>query len=298
MKIKFLWLFLLLIFIQCSNQSDETAKFSYIPKSDQKIKQVVKFGVVARYSPRLIYQEYQQIMDYLTRETDYRFELKLCKTYSETLNFLKSDSVQIASLGTCSYIEANKIFSARCILKPLNPDGRPYFKGIIIVRDDSSIQTLNDLKGGKFAFASSKATAGFLIQKQVMYKADVYLSDLAKFDNIEHHNSVVRAALRGEYDAGAVKDIIAYINKDESLRFIHISDDIPSVPISVGANFDTSMVNQAKQALLKLDPNNPENLGLMKTWNVEFRYGFVEAKDADYNSIRELIEWLDTQEKL
>ena len=298
MKIKFVFNFFFLILVFCGNQPENQVNFSNLQKPGINKKTVIKFGVVARYSPRLIYQGYQPIMDYLTEETDYCFELKLSKTYSEALNFLKTDSVQIASLGTCSYIEANKTFGAHCILKPLNSEGKPFFKGIIIVRDDSPIKTLKDLKGKKFVFASKKATAGFLIPKKAMYQSGVYLKDLSGYVNIEHHNSVVRAVLRGEYDAGAVKDIIAYKNKEKGLRFIYTSDNIPSVPIAIGATSDKAMVNQVKEALLKLDPNNPDQKELMKTWDAEFRHGFVEAKDADYDPIRELIEWLAVQEKL
>ena len=291
-------IFLFLLLCYCGDNTENKTEYNKTPSRMIQNKKIIKFGVVARYSPRLIYQGYQPIMDFLTNETDYRFELKLSKTYSEALNFLKTDSVQIASLGTYSYIEANKNFGARCILKPLNPKGKPFFKGIIIVREDSPIKTLSELKGKKFAFASSKATAGFLIPKRAMYKAGVNLTDLAGYENIEHHNSVARAVLRGEYDAGAVKDIIAYKNKEKGLRFIFTSANIPSIPIAVGANFDTTMVNQVKEALLFLDPNNTKHQELMKSWDAEFRYGFVEAQDSDYDPIRELIKWLDRYEKL
>ena len=290
-------LLLLLIVVKCSQVSDKPPK---IPKNTTEFKtnkKVVKFGIVARYSPRLIFQGYQPIMDYLTAETNYGFELKLSKTYNEALNFLKYDSVQIAFMGTCSYIEANETFGARCILKPLNSHGQPFFKGIIVVRDDSPIKLLTDLKGRKIAFASKKATAGFLVPKQVLYKAGVHLSCLSDYTNIEHHNSVVNAVLRGEYDAGAVKDIIAYQNLEKGLRFIYISDDIPSVPIVVNTNFDTTMVEQVKQALLKLSPNNAEHKQLMKNWDAEFKYGFIKAVDSDYDAIRKSIKWLAIYEQ-
>jgi hypothetical protein len=56
------------------------------------------------------------------------------------------------------------------------------------------------------------------------------------------------------------------------------------------------MIDQVKQALLKLDSDNPGHRELMKNWDEEFRYGFVVANDVDYSPIRRLINWLETQE--
>ncbi|MCA9732262.1 MAG: phosphate/phosphite/phosphonate ABC transporter substrate-binding protein [Deferribacteres bacterium] len=289
-------LFLFLAFA-CQEQTGNVKQNIPDLQRQSKNKKVVKFGVIARYSPRLIYQGYQPIMDYLTSETPFQFQLKLSKTYDEALNFLRRDSVQIASLGTYSYVEAHDSFGAQCILKPLNAQGNPSFQGIIIVRNDSPIHNLFDLKGKKIAFAAQKATAGYLIAKHALHSAGLALSDLEYFTNIEHHNAIVNAVLRGEYDAGAVKDVIAYKNEHKGLRFIYISDPIPSVPIAVGAHTDSLLVQEVKRALLKLDPNNPDHRNMMQNWDTEFKNGFVPASDEDYYPIRDLIDIVAKEEK-
>ncbi|OQX89016.1 hypothetical protein B6D60_00230, partial [candidate division KSB1 bacterium 4484_87] len=98
-------------------------------------------------------------------------------------------------------------------------------------------------------------------------------------------------------DAGAVKDIIAYRNKEKGLRFIYVSPKIPSVPIVARKEADPKMIAQVKTGLLKLNPADEQNRKIMNNWDEEFRYGFVEARDSDYDSIRQLIHWIHEQEK-
>jgi len=179
---KRIFLIVLIFFLShCQKQAETPIKNIESTSSD---KTLIKFGVVARYSPRLIYQGYQPIMDYLTKKTDYTFILKLSRNYDQAINFLKEDSVQIASLGSYSYVEANRLFGAQCILKPLNASGKPVFNSIIIVREDSEIQQLKDLADKKVAFASVKATAGFLIPKKAIYNTGMTLDDLNEYTNI------------------------------------------------------------------------------------------------------------------
>lgn len=196
-------------------------------------KKVIKFGVISRYNPYIMYLGYQPIVDYLTRHTPYKFELKLSKSYRQAVKFLKKGVVDIASLGSVTYLEAHKEFGAIPVIHPLNSRGRPYYHSIIITRIDSPIKSLKDLKDRSFAFASIHSTSGNLIPRYYLAQNGIHLDDLRDYVNLKHHDSVAEAVLKGQYDAGAVKDIIAYKYQKKGLRFLYISPPIPSVPISV-----------------------------------------------------------------
>jgi phosphonate transport system substrate-binding protein len=235
-----------------------------------------------------MYRDYQPIMDYLTQHTPYQFELKLGKTYEDTVNYLATGVIQVASLGALTYLEAHKRFGAIPILKPLNAQGQPYYHSIIIVRNDSPIRSLKELKGHSFAFASIHSTSGNLISRYYLAQNGIHLKDLKSYVNLMHHDSVAEAVLKGEYEAGSLKDIIAYKYRDKGLRFLYKSPPIPAVPITVRPDTPNELIEWIKKALLALDRNNPEHQKLMSTWNAEFRHGFVEAKDADYEPLRQM----------
>lgn len=252
-------------------------------------KPTVYFGFITRYNPRIMYEEYQPIMDYLSSETPYRFEIKLGKTYQDAVNFLRSGKVQIASFGAVTYVEAHHEFGAVPILKPLNETGQPYYQSLIVVQKESNVQTLEDLRRQTFAFASVHSTSGNLLPRYNLVKAGVTINDLASYVNLKHHDSVAKAVLSGEYDAGAVKDIIGYKYLTKGLRILHSSAPIPSVPLVVRPDCDPKIVKAVKDALLKIDISKTEYKQLVSNWNKEFRYGFVETKDADYSLIRDML---------
>jgi phosphonate transport system substrate-binding protein len=285
-----LCVFALGLFFACQErQSAGSASVALAKSAPALDKPVVHFGFISRYNPRIMFEEYQPIMDYLSRETPYRFELKLGKTYEDAVNFLETGQVQIASLGAVTYLEAHAQFNAVPILRPLNEEGKPFYRSLLVVRAESPVQSLADLKGRAIAFASIHSTSGNLVPRYYLAMLGIHLQNLRTYKNLKHHDSVAKAVLAGEFDAGAVKDIIAYKYLDKGLRILHASDPIPSVPFVVRPDCDPAIIAAVKKALLKIDPNNPETKTMLSTWNAEFRHGFAEAGDNDYAGVRKML---------
>jgi len=252
-------------------------------------KPVVPFGLCPKYNPRIMYQLYQPFIDYLNEATPYKFEIKLSRVYEDTIERLGSGEIIIASCGPVSYIKAREKYPVKPILRALSKDGKPYYRGIIIVRQDSPIQDLSDLKGKSFAFGQALSTASHILPEYYLSKANIKLKDLKHYDFLRHHDSVANAVLKGQFDAGAVKDIIAYKYQKDGLRFIFFTDPIPTVPIVVRRDIPREMVESVKAALLNLNPQNPIHQKRMGEWDEEFKYGFTEASDSDYDSIRKIL---------
>jgi phosphonate transport system substrate-binding protein len=253
-------------------------------------KPVVHFGIIPRYNPMIMYYSYQPMMDYLTQNTPYRFELKLSRDYTETVRNLQSGETPVTSLGGVTCIEAQLGFGAVPILKPLNSEGEPFYRSIIIVREDSHIQTLSELRGKSFAFSSHHSTSGNLIPRYLLFRQGISLFDFSSYFNFDSHDAVAKAVLKGRVDAGAVKDVVAFRHKEHGLRFLAVSEPIPSVPIVIRHDAPAELVEAVKKALLAIDPKDPDNAELMKNWDPEFRYGFAEANEADYREVYRMME--------
>ncbi|MGA1199734.1 MAG: phosphate/phosphite/phosphonate ABC transporter substrate-binding protein, partial [Candidatus Latescibacterota bacterium] len=245
------------------------------------------FGVVSRYNPVVMYESYQPLMDYLTETTPYRFELKLGKNYDEDVRFLEQGLTQVALLGVVTYLEAHARFGAMPILKTLNQNGEPFYHGVVVVREDSDIQTLADLKGRSFCFAAVHSTSSNLFGRYSLMEAGVRIQDLSTYIHLKHHDQVAKAVLTGQYDAVAIKDIVARRYASQGLRLLQVSNSIPSIPIVVRQDAPIDLVTHVKQALLKFRTYVVEND--TELWDEEFRYGFVEASDKDYTFIRKML---------
>lgn len=261
-------------------------------------KAIVPFGFCPKYNPRIMYQLYQPFIDYLNETTSYQFELKLSRVYQDMIEQLRTGEIIIASCGPVPYIKANEQYPIKPILKALSKDGKPNYRGIIIVRKDSPIRELKDLKGKRFAFGQPYSTAGHILPEYYLMKANVQIKDLKQYAFLRHHDSVVNAVLRGQFDAGAVKDIIAYKYQAEGLRFIFLTDPVPTVPIVVRKDAHVEMVQSVRTALLELNPQNPIHQKRMAQWDEEFKYGFTEASDSDYDSIRKILRVIEKKHSI
>ncbi|MEW6409562.1 MAG: phosphate/phosphite/phosphonate ABC transporter substrate-binding protein [Nitrospirota bacterium] len=261
--------------------------------SEQK-KATVYFSAITLYHPIVMYQRYQPLMDYLTKNTPYRFVLKLSQDYRDIINFLKTNKVQVALLGGVTYSIAKKEFGVIPILRPVGADGKPFYRCVFITRaENKEINALSDLKGKSIAFASKLSTSGNLAPLYHLYfKGGLRLEDFSRYVNLKYHDSVAREVLRGNFDAGAVIDSVANRFKDRGLKIIDISDPIPGLPIVVRADVSPKIIDAIKKALLSLDYNNPKHRKMMEQWDEEFRYGFAEATDYDYESICKMMNYL------
>jgi len=186
----------------------------------------VTFSAITLYHPIVMYQKYQPLMNYLSENTPFRFQLKLSQDYSDIVNFLRTNQVQVALLGGVTYVEAKRKFNVLPVLKPMGANGKPYYRCVFIARKSNlNINALADLKGKRIAFASKLSTSGNLAPLYHLYfKAGMTLSDFSNYTNLRYHDSVAREVLRGEVDAGAVIDSVAERFKDRGLKVIAETD--------------------------------------------------------------------------
>jgi len=246
----------------------------------------VYFGVIPMDNPRIMYEKFQPLLDYLSSETPYSYELVLKKNYEEAVEALAAGETDVALLGPLTYLEARARFGAVCILKPKGADGRGRYKSVIIKRKGNPLRGLSGLKGESVAFASSKSTSGNLLPRLLLADAGIHLNDLKGYSNFDFHDSVVKAVLKGQYAAGAVRDSVARKYMKLGIEGIAESGEIPMGPLVVGPGVPPSITEAVKKALLKLDPSDPGGQKVLKRLDEDLKYGFTEASDADYEGVR------------
>ncbi|MDP1759022.1 MAG: phosphate/phosphite/phosphonate ABC transporter substrate-binding protein [Thermodesulfovibrionales bacterium] len=254
-----------------------------------KGKRLVHFGVIPRDNPRILYEKYQPLLDYLSENTPYHYELALRKKYEEAVTALGNGEIDIALFGPLTYLEAHAKYGAVCILKPKGVDGHATYKSVIITKKDSKISKISELKGKTVAFAASKSTSGNLIPRYLLASSGIHLKDLAQYVNFDYHDSVVKAILKGQYDAGSVRDSVARKYMKLGIETIAESEAIPTGPLVAGPKTPLSVIEDIKKALLELNPDNSSHRNILKRLDDDLKNGFIEATDNDYIHIREKI---------
>jgi phosphonate transport system substrate-binding protein len=245
--------------------------------------------VISRYTPTTIYRGYQPIMDYLNEVTPYRFDLKLGRSYWETVELLGSGRVMVAFLGRKVYLQARDRYGLSAILKPLNDDLQPMFQDAVITRIGSDIHSLTDLVGRSVALPSQDSYSGNWLRAEGFAVGGPAKFPLQKVEHFEHHHTVVYQVLRGNFDAGVVRESVAEEYEGKGITVVARAHPVPGSPIVVARQHDPAVVEAFTKALLAVDPRKPEFAGRLVSWDVEFRSGFARASDRDYDSLQAVL---------
>jgi len=251
-------------------------------------KKIIYFGVISRYSPQILYKGYQPVIDYLSSQTPYHFELKLSSSYEECVRQLARGDVDVAFLGSFIYLKSRDTYNLKCILKPLNERGDPFFHSVLITLDANPIYSINDLKGKKLALPSQNSYSGNWLLNELS-TLGLYPSDSIHINHFPYHHLVIHQILKGEYDAGVVKDRVLREYESTGLRTVALSEPVPGSPIVVRKDTDTDLIRAVCDALLKIDPSNSDFSELVSDWDEEFKYGFAIAHDKDYDGLKYLL---------
>lgn len=248
----------------------------------------INFGVLPRDNPRIAFEKYQPIVDYLSESTPYSFELILKKTYRETVEAINRRDIDVALLEPITYFEARARSGVIPILKTETEDGEHFIRTAIIAKRNGSLLSLPDLKGRSFAFASMHSTSGNLMPRYLLDEAGVHINDLSRYRNFSSHDSVVKWVLRNRFDAGSVREDIAEKYSPQGIDIIAYSEPIPTGPLVVRSEIPYEVIDKIKDTLLKMKESQ-KGAKVLRKLDPELRGGFIEASDSDYKEIRKMI---------
>ncbi len=175
---------------------------------------------------------YRALADYLSDQLNRRVELVTNNTYESVLDDFASDRVDCAFLGSLIAVLAMDRHDARVLLKPELPGGITTYRGVILVRADSAIRSINDL-GGRSIGMVKGTTAGDLFPVFEMTRLDLLSSpDPPDIVWVGTHDAVIQEAEAGRIDAGSAKDLRldAYEAEHPERRFrrLAVSDPVPN----------------------------------------------------------------------
>ena len=243
----------------------------------------LRLGSVAMDIPTEMHRRLTPLTHYLSQTLKRPVSLKLAKNMKEAIKDVANNSVELAYLTPVAYIKSQKLGQTRLVVKTVT-NGQGSFKLMIVVKEDSPIKTIEDLKGKSFAFGDK----GALLQRAVVVGSGIELESLGNYKFLGHYDNIVRAVMHGEYDAGILKDTKAYKWKGKGIRIIYTSDELPPYNITASRNIDDKLLIQLQDAFLKLDPGNIEHRKIIKALDKKYD-GFARTSDAEYDIVRKLV---------
>ncbi|MGF1495327.1 MAG: phosphate/phosphite/phosphonate ABC transporter substrate-binding protein [Elainellaceae cyanobacterium] len=220
--------------------------------SDPAPIQKLTVGVVSYDTGTQSMEQYQPFKDYLAEQTRTLIELEPAYNELQALERIRSQawSLVFAPPG----LAAIAIQDAQYL--PIFPlQGANNARSVLAVRDDSPLETLDDLAGNVLALGEPGSATGYYLP---LY--DLYGITLESVQFAPTPRTVLQRVQAGEVDAGALaeEDFLQYRNEFEDVRFrvVHTSRPIPRGAVLIGPAVDRNQQRLIDEAMR----NAPSNI--------------------------------------
>jgi phosphonate transport system substrate-binding protein len=237
--------------------------------------------------------EWGPFKEQIEKASGISFEFFPVNSRTAAAEALKAKRVDVVISGPAEYVVINKVTSAEAVIALSRPD---YFCALV-VRADSGINSVADLKGKKVAMNDIGSTSGHLCPSQLL--ADNGVDPQKDLEGVVHVSlNVAHEALkRGDVAAIGVNHntwIGRARSSDTSVppgyfRVLARSGDLPNDLLMVGAHLDQALVKKLRDAMIGNKSAIAESIVSVGGENEKFRgMDIVAVNDAAYDGVRRM----------
>ena len=261
-------------------------------QSPEPLKAPLRLTIVPYEAAEQLSEAYTPMAEFLARQVGLETGRYIqVADYSGVAAALQSRKVDVAYLSPFSYALASSMTKLEPLAMPVI-NGSLLYRGIIFVRADSPIRTVEFLNGKTFAFGDPASTTGYLLPKGLLDKRGLKLK---RFYHAGDANVVVAAVENRRADAGAAYENVfdvAYRREPEKKKRMRVIGETEEIPngIYVGrGNLPAEDIEKLKRAFLAMNTDPIGNAALKKVPHDRIE----PAKDEMFDSIRETARMLD-----
>lgn len=256
--------------------------------------QVLRFGVISLNHPLVMYRQYLPFTEFIAKEIEVEVELILARNYEDIVGYLTSGKIDIALLAGVSYLQAQAAADIVMLCAVLAADGTPSSRSVFLTREDrDDIVSLADTRKKRFAFGSAHSTSSYLQPLWYLFQNNIFPSEFKFWKNLSTQDAVIRAILRGNYDAGVVSQGTFKRFEKMGLKLLETTPPFPGFVVVSTTAVPKNLQIRVQELLLNLDYSSPETASSSVKWSNLLRHGFAAAEDSHYNPIRQVWQEMD-----
>lgn len=206
-------------------------------------------------------KRYQPVADYLSKKAGVKVELCVLSRYGNILENFVSNRLDGAFFGSFTGALALRKLPVEALARPEYLDGTSTYHGLLFVRKDSGISSVNEMKGKRFAFVDKATTAGYLLPLYYfrMQGIDDHRSWFRETYFAGTHETSIYDVLEKRADVGAAKNSVfaRLASRDPlisaELMILAKSPDVPENGLCVREDLGTSLKTKFKETLLNMN---------------------------------------------
>ena len=237
--------------------------------------QDIKFGVLSTRGAAQALKEWKATADYLSAKTGKPFTVVPLE-YDQVPAWTKDKKIDFFYTSSAMYVELNKLYGARAVAtqvaqfnsQPLNTYG-----GTILVKKDSPIEKLSDLKGKDVACSSKAAFGGWLMVSRLLIENGIDPNkDIKSVREVKTFDNTVYAVQNGAVPVGFLRTgIVEKMAAEGKVKLAdfkviqQVTDDFPlphstklypESPIAACQHVPAELRNQVSKALVAIQPTD------------------------------------------
>lgn len=252
----------------------------------------LRIAFIAYQNPDQLLENVEPVAEYLEQTLGRKIETFAATDYAGVVEALKNETADAGFMGPLQYVIAHDQAGAVPILGEVY-NGEPTYVSRILVRKDSGIESLEDLRGKTMAFVDPLSSSGYLFPLDTFAQeglikepgdADSYFRKIYFAGGDEQ---AVRAVLNRFVDATGVGQYSMSLlrpEEREQMRVLAESRPIPSHCVVVRKGLDEASSSALQKALLALNEGSHRHL-LQNLYSVD---GYVAATHETYRGVEDL----------
>ncbi len=196
----------------------------------------LNIGLIPEQNVFKQFKRYEPLGKYVEQKTGIKIKFTILSRYGNIIESFHKKKMDGAFWGSFTGAMAIKKLGIEPIARPVNLDGTSTYRGYIMVRKDSGIKNISDMKNKKVAFVEQATTAGYIFpmayfKENGIKDIDTYFSE---YFFTGSHDAAIHALLDKKVDIACAKNTVYEILAREDpgikdkLVIIETSPDVPS----------------------------------------------------------------------
>jgi phosphonate transport system substrate-binding protein len=237
------------------------------------------FGIVPQQAASKLARSWSPLLDYLSRQSGLKIQFATAKDIPTFERQLDAGDYDFAYMNPYHFTVFNRHPGYQAVARAR--DKR--IKGIIVVRKDSSIQSIEELDQMTLAFPAPAAFAASILPRSELLSRGLDF----KSRYVSSHDSVYLAVAKGIYPAGGgvirTFKSVAPETRDQ-LKVLWTSQGFTPHAIAAHPDVSAEVMASVQSALVDMEQTD-EGKALLKRLNIK---GFEAAENKDWDDVRSL----------
>jgi len=246
----------------------------------EAVNRPLSVGIVPQQSPDELARLWTPVLKYLETKTSLALHFETAKDVATFHKRMVTGAYDIVHANPLAYAT---VLHPRLGYEAFACERDRKLVGLLVVRKDSAYQSLSDLAGTELAFPGEDAMAASIIPRALLDRQGIRYTP----HYVGSHDSVYLAVEKGLYAAGGgiarVLDLQPAHVK-QHLRVLWTSLAYPPHPFAADPRVPAAAVKRLQAALIAMS-GDASGREILKS--LAFT-GFMETRDADYESLRSL----------